>query len=182
MSPFEHPKVRAAIEKESEARDIAFLALPFDVEGQKLLPFTLTHYLRLQLAKNAFVCGGEALASDAAMFLYVVTDQKGPAEEYAMGVAHLDFLKVCEGVSAYLKEAFFDAPPGAGSGFSRSYFSIASTLADVMGREYGWNYWETMDAPVSVLFQMLRVAAHRANPDVPLFNPLSDRALMEAAG
>src|SRR5437868_5655767 len=116
MSPFDHPLVRAAVERESEVRDAAFLGLPYPIEGQNLQPLTLRHYLTLQLAGNAFVCGGSPVASDAAMFLYVMTGAAGSRSAYAESIAGLDFVSVCQGLVSFLNESFFDAPASTNEG------------------------------------------------------------------
>jgi hypothetical protein len=181
MTPFDNEKVKGAIKEEAEIRDGAFLGVSGLVEGQRLRPFSLRHYLSLYLAGNQFVTGGLPTATDAAVFLWVVSGSTEDQSVFAQSIADLDFDKVCRGILDFINEAFFDAPPATPGMVSASYYSLAASLVDTFGREYGWTIEQTMNAPLGVLFQLLKVMQRRTNPDVPLFNPISDKALLEAA-
>lgn len=181
-SPFDHPLVKAAVERETELREAAFLGLPFYVEGLALPPLSLRSFLRLRLAGNPYICGGDKFPGDAAAFLYEATGQTGHREEYAKTIAGLDWAKVNEGITAYKAEAFFDRGGETSGGESvRAYWSDPAQLCDAFGREYGWTVEDTMNAPVAVILQLSRIVGNRIDPQKPMFNPLSDRALMEAA-
>ncbi len=178
--PFENEKVKRAITEETEKRDAAFIALSDTIAGLELKPLNLRHYLRLSLAGNAFVTGAAPMAEDAAVFLYVVSESTEAKRAFARRIAGYDFATVCRGILAFMDEALFDAPLSTVKGHRRSYYSIAASLTDVFASEYGWTLAEIMATPLAALFQLLRVIQKRHNSDIPLLNPLSDRALLEA--
>lgn len=180
MSPLDHPLVKKAVETEEETREAPFLGVPFFIEGLALPPLTLRHFLTLRLAGNPFICGGNPGAEDVAAFLYLVTNQTGDKVRFAQSISHFDFPKCCQGIREYKDEAFFDRGAQSGADF-RAYWSESADIVDAFGREYGWGYREIMDLPIAVILQLLKKIGHRAAPNVPLFNPLSDRALIAAA-
>lgn len=180
MNPLANPKVQAAIEREEETREAPFLGIPFPIAGIPVPPLTLRQFLKLRLMGSPFVCGGNPTAGDVAAFLYVVTNQTGDKAEFARSIAGADFLKACEDIQAYKEESFFDRGATTGAE-NRSYWSEPADLVDLFGREYGWNLETVMGTPIAAILQLLKVIGRRTNPETPLFNPISDRALMEAA-
>lgn len=180
MNPLSNPRVQEAIEREEQTREAPFLNIPFPIAGLSVPPLTLRQFLKLRLMGNPFVCGGDPTAGDVAAFLYVVTNQTGERSEFARSIAGEDFLKACEDIQQYKEESFFDRGAITGAE-NRSYWSEPADLVDLFGREYGWDLATVMDTPIAVILQLTKVIGRRANPDAPLFNPISDRALMEAA-
>jgi hypothetical protein len=182
MSPLDHPTFQAAVQRETEVREAPFLGLPFYIEGLSLPPLTLRSFLRLRLAGNPYICGGDKFPGDAAAFLYEVTGQTGNREGYAESISKLNWEKVNAGIVEYKGESFFDRTGVTDDeGTTRSYWSDPAALCDSFGREYGWTIEHTMNAPIAAILQLSRVIGKRLDPETPLFNPLSDRALMEAA-
>jgi hypothetical protein len=180
-SPFDDPKVRAAIAEETEIRDAAYLNVPALIEGISVKPLTLRQYMALCLAESAFFCGREPTDADAALYLWLVSGCHTDQTAFAEQIAHLDFDRICDGIYRQISEALFDAPPSsAADTTARSYYSIASTFIDLFGREYGWGANETLDVPLAVLFQQLKAISRRNDPKAVLYNPLSDRALQAA--
>ncbi|MBM3758407.1 MAG: hypothetical protein FJW38_31095 [Acidobacteria bacterium] len=170
-----------AVESERMARVASFLRAPDAIGGIAIEPLSVRHILILELAGNAFVCGGHLLPADVVQFLWVCSPHFKPGDNAARDAlvkraGLLPFDDTAKSILARISAAFADMPATREhNGTTESYWHWAASLVDVLASQYGWSEQSILDLPMSRAFQYLRIIRKRTEPDLPLFNPMSDK-------
>lgn len=173
------PGLRAAVEAEQYARDLAFAEVPEDVAGVAVGPLNWLRFIRLVLTGSPFVCGGNVTPRAVAATLWLLAPDYDPAARwrrwcFLRRVRRKPYLKLCEALDNYFKEALADAPAGRPSnGDAPSYYSAIASQVDLFAHEYGWSAAEIIRIPFKQLWQLIRCVQARHGENV-FFNP-SDR-------
>lgn len=187
-------------------------ALPEKLAGFQVQPMTMRHVLALRMAGSAFFCGGTLPDEfDAFGFIWLLSPLYDPAnakrketmlaacEKFMPPTRRLwqsrkrhqarkakrfeAFMSALKEVQGFIYETFMDQPPSSGEGQAKAYYSDAAALVDQFGSEYGWTADYTLDLPLKVAFQLLKIirARDRAKLRKPpmLFNK-SDEFIAKA--
>lgn len=166
----------AAVERESQLRQSAFLGLPEMVGGYELRPLTVLDFNTLQLLKSPFVCGGFPKLADSWEFIWFMSvryDRKAwlrrklMAWSVMMHPNHL-FLNFC--IRSFIADALADFPPGSSMG-GKSFYSFLASVVDFIGSEYGWSRSEIINLSLKEVSQYIKAAKRRHDPKAILFNP-----------
>lgn len=177
MIAFPKEEYSAAVERESTVRDVSFLGVTEDVCGVAVRPMSLRDFIALDGIKSPFICGGFPSATDAVIFLWLLSPSFKPgsfaAWRFARGVRGKDYGELTKAIQEYVSEALMDMPGGGGRG-GVSYYSFAVAVVDLLASEYGWSEAEIMNAPMKRTLQYFNAIRKRKNPNSILFNPLSD--------
>lgn len=179
----EIPGYKEAVDRESLARDAAFLGIHEDINGFEVLPMTVRHYLTLRATGSTVIFGKIPDAADLFRFLWILSPDFQPQDCRARRklfkrIRKLSLTDMAQTVIAarkYLLETFWDRPSRKDTDTAQeaSYFSDACSLSATFGREYGWTIETTMALPMKCAFQLLKEIRQQRGAKV-LFNP-SDR-------
>jgi hypothetical protein len=171
-------RIREAYERALTTRDEAFVDAPFSVCGIPLRAMSLTAYLHLIAAGNAYVTSALAPEDDAealrfwaahnAQFLWVLCEYYKAGDTKARdafvrdSVAFAPFEAITTGIRDYLQETFFDAPrkitdPSAAPTHDPLRVSFAAVQIHRLASTYGWSLAEILAAPLKQTFQLLRL-------------------------
>ena len=111
------PRFHAQQQRESEARDRAFLDLPYTVCGEEVRQLTAGDLFVLQAVRNPFVVGGRIEPAHIAQFVWSVSLLNNPAQpfrnEYRKGrmirrLGRLDYEQAVNDVNAYIDDMTLD--------------------------------------------------------------------------
>lgn len=181
--PFaEVPGYAAAINRETQNRELAFLPAPPPILGVPIRHMNCRHLIMLTGCANKFIVGGHPSYIDAAMLLWFLSPDYCPtpgARELfvATNVAKQDLGQLIEACSAYVGIVWQDAPAGTSSAVaSKRYVADIASLVDRIALEYKWTDEHILNLPLARAFQYLRLMQRRADPCMILFNP-SDKVL-----
>lgn len=183
--PFPIDKYNAAIAKERDARDFAFLGVDTEICGVAARLMTLRMFIQLCYAKSPFLVGGPVGPEHVAQILWRLSPQykttrRGARARFIKSIASLPYAESRKAVEEYLDLIFFDAPPSSGKN-KVPRVSFATQLIDFFGHHYGWTRNETLDSPLPELFQLMKEINRRTNPDAVSINRLSDKVKAEWA-
>jgi hypothetical protein len=193
------PGLREAVEKETAAREEAFLDAPEFICGVEVMPLTMEHMARLSAAQSPFICGGVPLADDCALFLWCISRDYERAiwlrdkleavssklaslalwvarRRFVARLRHVDSQIAIYAINAYCDSALMDAPRGADGASGPSYWSCLAALVFSLAQATGWGESEIVRMPCKRLFQYMKLARKYRDPDAILFNP-SDRVV-----
>lgn len=88
------------------------------------------------------------------------------------------FSELIAGIRNFIDESLQDRPPTSEGASGPSYYSEAASICHMFGSAYGWTNEETMQTPLKILFQQMKLirAEKRAEGgrQLIMFNP-SDR-------
>jgi hypothetical protein len=178
MIPFPAAEYRAAVVKETVARDFAFLGVSEDVCGVAVRPMTLRDFIRLDGIESPFVRGGLPSPNDIVLFLWLQSKQFKPSAfalwRFSRRCRNLNYVETVKAITAFIDDALMDAPGGSGKS-GESFYSMAAGLVDWLASNYGWSEEAILDCPLKRLFQYVNASVKRKNPKAILFNPLSGK-------
>lgn len=171
------PGYREAVATERFNRDAAFAELPEAIEGIAVGPLNWLRFVRMVLVESPFVCGGQVTPVAVATALWLLSPEYHPNAplrrwRFLHKLRGHSYLKLCDGIESYIRDALADSP-GGGESPSPSYYSALASQVDCLAHEYGWTAAEVLRLPFKQLFQLLRCIQARHGHDL-FFNP-SDR-------
>ena len=175
LNPAEIPGYTAAVLRERELRDLAFLNLPLPLCGIVVRQFTARHLILLGAMENAFVTRrGVPTITDVFQFLWVVSPEYGvdPDQRGAFWkrlATKLNGTQPLPAIMKYLDDAFYDAPLGTPTP-QKLFTSSVAGIVDTLASEYGWTDDLILEMPLARVFQYLRRIRQRTNPQAPMFN------------
>lgn len=177
------PGYEAAVERETLAREAAFLPVTETVNGIECLPLTPLHFAMLEAVKSPFIKGGVPSPVDIALFLWAVSPRYSKSSRWIFywtikSFRKLDYADTLKAIHSYIEEAFADAPGSKTDNHSASYFSASASIVDLLAFEYKWREEEIMRVPFKRLFQYFR-CIQRRTVDKPIFFNASDLILSE---
>ena len=109
----------AAVAREREIRESAYLGLPYPIAGGAIMlqPLTLRQQMILYAARNPFVCGGPIHPSDAMAVLWVIQPEYAPTNIEGrdaflarLEAADLPWATVVKELATFIEESTLDAP------------------------------------------------------------------------
>jgi len=166
------PGLDEAVEEESQARLMSFLAKSERICGIEVQLFTPRLAMELEAAGSPFVIGKRSPGSgDVAVFMWAVSKQRMRPRPWFLtqaawlrinqrwfirSLARLDIAAVYLEVLRYLEEASADGPGDGGSSDSLPFASWASSIVDAFAARYGWLEERTLDTPFKRLWQYWR--------------------------
>lgn len=169
------PGYREAVEKESAARDAAFIETPRTICGVDVLPLTLHHLVLLSFVRSPFIVGGVPDGGSVVQFLWITSPQFKPSDINARDVfiadcRKLPFVEAVTGIKAHVDAAFsdFSVPSGPSAA---SIASHAAYLVDAMASEYHWSEQEIRTMPLARIAQYIRIIRRRNDPKAIFVNP-----------
>lgn len=180
--PFaDHPEYVAAVNRETQNRELAFLPEPPPLCGIRIRHMNCRHLILLTGCGNKFITGGHVSYIDVAQFVWFLSADycvtPGARELFiATHVAKADLLKLTEACSAYVSVVWQDAPPGPGNAVEKRYVADVTYLVDRLAREYRWTDEHILEMPLARAFQYLRMIRKRTEQMPILFNP-SDKVI-----
>lgn len=183
--PIDHAQViGAALKREKEARDAAWLDVPAKICGRDFQQITIRHYMMLEAVDSPFVRGVIPTPEQLAQFLWIISPgfstDPGEALRFTKGIAELPFTQAVKESMDLVETTFLDAPQGSGKAEdSTSYYSWVASIIDALASEYGWRPFEIIDLPLRQVFQLLRAMKKRHDPKCGMINNLSDRAKLD---
>ena len=194
----EIPGYHAALAREAEARDFAFLPdLPQTLCGVPVLPLDLRHLVLLTHAGNAFVAGGAADIEDCRMILWLpsplyVAGDAAARRRFLLSLPRMEEAAAVAEVRAWIDRTFSDAPPnrrrpagGEGAVIEEPIASFVASWVDLIASEYGYSVAAIVGTPQKVgmplvqLYQLHRCCVRRHDPKHPFGNAVSARMLGE---
>lgn len=187
----QHPLVTEAFTFERDQREEAFLGVPEILCGVEVWPLNLLACLRLLRIGSPFLCGHAALATpeNCVAFVWLVSagyrcDQSRAArkarQQCAATVGEQKLVR--DEIAKFVEASFMDDPPTSDGQKHRTPFtSFAATYVHIFALEYGWTEKETLNLPLTRLFQYLREITLRKDPKAILFNKRSDRAKLHVS-
>lgn len=186
------PGYGAAVRRENEIRDRAFLPLTEIVCGLECLPFTPRHFLILDQANSPFIKRTVELPTydDILAFFWVISPQ------FRIGrstwnltrrffrqrkihkvISKRDAAQSLREINEYLNDAWQDQPPSVGSPRVPTVSYLVGYV-DFIASEYGWTADIILALPFKQLFGYIKRINERQAAEkgarVPRFNP-SDR-------
>lgn len=176
------PGLKEAIEAERFERATAFVLELESICGVPVLPMNIWHVMALDVIGSPFMSRQDSFShDDVTNFLWLLNPRYEPnalAKRwfYLTRCRKLPVEKVVIGIAKFITDAF--AETGKSGESSRSYFSSAAGLVDILASEYGWGEREILRLPLKRAFQYQKAILRRLNPKVPLFNP-SDGKIQE---
>jgi hypothetical protein len=193
------PGLAEARKRESESWDEAFIDAPEFICGIEVLPFTLDALALLSGARNAFLKGGPITPGTVALFIWGMSPERVVALRWRNGIElfsrrlgafvfnrmrkrfvkrlrNLNAEDAATAIEAYLDEALADAPKGGGRGGEAPFWSVYAGVVGLLAGEFGWTEKEIMSMRTKRVFQYLKVARKKLNPDAAMFRP-SDRLI-----
>ncbi len=172
--PFPAAEYRAAVERETESRTLAFAGALEMVCGVPVRPITLQDVIVLDGAKSPFICGGIPTAEDIILFLWLQSPDYSKSrwrlKRFARKHRRLDYGDSCKAIFSIVDEAFMDAPKGGGPE-QLPYYAWPAALVDMFASEYGWSEEAILKSPIKRLFQYRKAIIKRENPKAVLWNP-----------
>lgn len=139
--------------------------LPFDVLcGRVVDHFSLTHWVYLLEARNAFFEGRMPLGGDVAQVLWTLRPQSDwmskPDRKFMREVGKLKTEEAMREIADYFARALYDIGNGnAAEGQSGiELAAFPAHFVDRFGARYGWSIDAVMTAPLARLGQLDRVA------------------------
>ena len=193
-TPIAVPGLTDAVQKENIQRDLAFLALgdtsglyAETIAGISVRPLTTRHLLALTVADSCFVTGkpfdGQTAFGELVKLLRVIAvpvkrrwwqralTNRQENERIIATAFSGNIERDLDAVKAYFEEAFADVPVANGDHDTRKYYSTAAFICYFMGRELHVPMEQSLDVPLKVVWQIMKVHQRRENPDAILFNP-----------
>lgn len=160
------PGYLEAVEKETDARDLAFLDLTTTVCGVELVPMTMLRYARLSGVGSPFLSGGAPDMQDVMLFLWGMSadyssdvSKRGAfmAKVFSTGKAPELEAATVE-IMRFIETAFQDAPGSSSTsqGRSPSYTSWIASYVDMIASAYHWTEETILSLPLSRLWQYVR--------------------------
>lgn len=175
-SIFDVPEYAAAVKKENDVRDAAFLDLPADICGVKIRQMTAWHWVVLAGIDSPFLRSGVFMPEpeQVLMFLWVMSPMferlsKAVLQNTAVGrwrqrrfirrYKHLDYKRCVDGICAFVKDTFQDCPEGGEENDKRKApnISFAAGVVHAIACEYGWNERDIVQMPLKRVFQYLNM-------------------------
>ncbi len=174
------PDYRQALDREELIRSAAFLGVTELIGGVEVMPLTLEHLCRLQCVGSPFVSGGTPLPQDVVLFLWAVSPDYDPKSRwrrywFCRSVRKLNYAKAVEAINEYLNEAFEDAPAEQSLGFTAPYWSSYASIVALLAGEFGWTERAITQMPLKRIWQYVRIAKKRLNPQETFTNKHSER-------
>lgn len=156
---FPYAAYREAVASEIEDRELAFIGLDEDICGVKCSPLTLRKISLLKVAKSPFILGGNIETLHIVQFLWIVSKRfcmnNAARDEFMGSILELECEKAVDEINEYIDRAFLDIRMGNSK--SRPLVSMCATIAlEMAGEPFRMNWMEVMDAPLSVLFQLMK--------------------------
>lgn len=190
--PFvEIPGFGAAVRREQELRDLSFLELPQDIAGIPVRAFTLRDFVALDAMKNAHVVAFHFESElervvQAMQFLWFMSTEyrvpRGWLDHFWMRWRQACFVRragriragrVFESIKSYLADAFYDNPYSGGGesgGATLKAAFVVYIVDQLYAAGYPWSEREIFDMPLQKLWQYVRLAGNRLNPELALAN------------
>ena len=194
--------VADAAATEARMRRLPFFPHVAEICGLPVRAFTPRHFLLLDEAASPLLSGRRANREHLAQFLWIVSAEFViPSPSLPLAAVRemrqtfaarlwdtVVFAEARAGIHEYLDAAFFDVSPKGEPAERAPLTSMAASLIDEFGAEYGWlpevlddrgqpiPGRGTLDMPLAWLIQCRRAAALRKNPEAFVGNPLSDSA------
>ena len=175
---FQLPKYEAAVKRENEIRNAAFLNLPTDICGCKVMQITLWHWIILDGIEAPFINGFNIneppKPEDVLAFLWVLSKQfyilnrigissgwiiEKAKKRFAKRFRKLNYAEVVAACIRFCQDTFQDTlPNNEGDRFKRApYYSYPSAVIHVIASRYSWDDQKILFKPLKVLLQYQKV-------------------------
>ena len=195
---FQLPKYDAAVKRENEIRDAAFLDLATDICGCQVMQMTGWHWIILNGIDSPFVKGATQppSASDLMMFLWVMSREfwfwniicgfkngntklmKWRRKRFINRFKKLEYGKVVMRCIDFVRDTFQDSPASSEDGVEKRhvpYFSFAAGLVHCIAGEYHWSRDSILRLPLKEAFQYQKaidiIQQARCGHNPIVFNP-----------
>jgi hypothetical protein len=180
LPPEANAEIAAAVRRETETREAAFIRAPLLICGIPVNQLTGEHLVILEAIRSPFVIGGHADAADVALFLWILSPDFQPREcrtkrSFIKGCRRVNYLNAVSEIRSMVDDAFQDSPCGGGVS-GPSFTSWLASIVDILASQYGWDEDTILRMPLARVFQYLRCIKQRNDPDAILFNQRSDAA------
>ena len=178
------PGFRAAVKRENDIRDAAFLDLTTRIGGVEIHQLTPRDLLILDGLDNPLVSGGVPSPAQLAHFLWLlspfyVEHSKLRRWKFARSVRKLNFVTTVQACWKFMDDTFQDSPGGSGP-TGTPFAGWCAYLVDRLSSNYGWSESEILQTPLKKLFQYIKVIRARTDADYSPHNP-SDKLKREGA-
>jgi hypothetical protein len=159
LSPFPTAEYEAAVKREQEIRDIAFLPIPESICGFDVVALTPERYLLLDISGSAFLHGCDPMPEDIAQFLWIVspkfsTDLK-ERDAFIVSTRGVNYSQAVSEIRNYIDDARQDSPASS-TRTGPPFASLLSGIVDAIASEYGWSEQAILALPLKRLFQYIR--------------------------
>ncbi len=173
--PFPKAEYVAAVERETATRTLAFADVPELVCGLPVRALMLQDVVVLDGVGSPFICGGVPSDEDIIIFLWLQSNEycasQRKLKRFARRHRHLKYLTAVKAISAYVDEAYADAPKPDGGKESLPYCGWPAHLVDLFGREYGWSESDTLKCPLKRVFQYRKNIIKHHDPKAAFIYP-----------
>lgn len=179
----EVPGFQAAVKRENDVRDAAFLDLTANICGIEIRQMTARDLLILDGIDNPILSGGLPSPAQLAHFLWLLSPEyreRSPFRRYlfARRVRKLPYIDAVKECIRYVDLTFQDSPGGSAT-MTRPFAGWCAHLIDGIAQGgYGWSEYSILNMPLKRTFQYLKCIRRRLDPDYRPHNP-SDKVFRE---